>query len=331
MEAYDFSAVRGFNYQPSAGSTSFENWRYFRPELFELELRRGKQYFPKFNTVRYWLSWDAFVREPRVFADHFEASLKIADSLGLRVIPCLYNRWHNEFLDNGGLYLDNIIPGYGWPYRPQFYKEYFDMIAGEHKNDKRILVWDLCNEPFSYKLHIDKMGEIPALEFAWLKEMYDYLKAMPVSQYVSFSPHPCTDLFDTFEEWEKWWEHMAELMDVIITHPYFIADQDDTAAKTIYEKRLDAHAALGKKQNKGIIASETCWGSLDDEWRVENIRYTMTELKKRKMGIMPHALHHSLVADLHLPEFGPVGPPGDLRFINADGTLRKGHEIYNEF
>jgi hypothetical protein len=57
----------------------------------------------------------------------------------------------------------------------------------------------------------------------------------------------------------------------------------------------------------------------------------MTELKKRKIGIMPHALHHSLIADLHLPEYGPVGGPGDLRFINADGTLRKGHEVYNEF
>jgi hypothetical protein len=331
MELFDFSSIRGFNYQPSAGSTSFENWRYFRPELFELELRRGKQYFPKFNTVRYWLSWDAFILEPRNFADHFEVALKIADSLGLRVIPCLFNRWHNVYNDNGGVYLDTIIPGYGWAYRPHFYKEYLDIIVGEHKNDKRILVWDLCNEPFSYNLRIDQMGEIPNIEYAWLKEMYDYVKAMPVSQYVSFSPHPGTGLTATFKEWEDWNEKMAALMDVIVIHPYFIADQSDAAAKTLYEKQLDSYAALGAKLHKGLIASETCWGSLDDEWRVSNIRYTLTELKKRKIGIIPHALHHSLVADLHLPEYGPVDGPGDLRFINADGSLRKGHEVYNEF
>jgi hypothetical protein len=335
MESFDFSTVRGFNYQPSAGSTSFENWYYFRPDLFELELRRGKQYFSRFNTVRYWLSWDAFIRKPLDFADHFEKALKIADSLGLKVMPCLFNRWHNEFCDAGGLYLDNIIPGYGWGYRPRFYKEYLDAIVGEHKNDKRVLLWDLCNEPFSYRLRLDQMGEIPGIEYAWLKEMYNYIKAMPVSQYVSFSPWPGKDIFsgltETFAEWEAWNEKMAAIMDVIVIHPYYIGDQSDTEKKAFYEKMLDSWAALGEKQHKGVLASETCWGSLDDQWRVENIRYTMAELKKRKIGIIPHALHHSLVADLHLPEFGPVGPPGDLRFINADGTLRKGHEVYNEF
>jgi hypothetical protein len=154
---------------------------------------------------------------------------------------------------------------------------------------------------------------------------------MEVSQHVSFSPHWMTDLTPSFEEWEAWFEKCSALMDVIIIHPYYIGEQSDTAKKAEFERLLDSFAALAKKQNKGIVASETCWGSLDDRWRVENIRYTMTELKKRGIGIIPHALHHSLVADLHLPEYGPVGPPGDLRFINADGSLRKGHEVYNDF
>jgi endo-1,4-beta-mannosidase len=147
MQTVDFSAIRGFNYQPSYGSTSFENWLYFKPEIFELELRRGKQYFPKFNTVRLWLSWDAYVRNPGLNADYFEKALRICDSLDLKVVACLLNRWHNTHVDNGGVYLDNIVPGWG-AYRPQFYKEYFDSIVGGHKDDKRILIWDLCNEPF---------------------------------------------------------------------------------------------------------------------------------------------------------------------------------------
>ena len=45
----DISKIRGFNYQPSYGSTSYENWIYYKPEIVELELRRGKFYFPKMN------------------------------------------------------------------------------------------------------------------------------------------------------------------------------------------------------------------------------------------------------------------------------------------
>jgi hypothetical protein len=295
---------------------------HFRPEIFELELRRGKQYFPKFNTVRYWLSWNAFVRNPDKFAENFETALKIADSLGLRVITCLMNRWHNTHVDNDGIYLDHLIPGWGWCYQEGFFKEYFNVIVGGHKNDRRILIWDTCNEPFTYRLEWEEMGKIPRIEFEWLRDMYSYVKSLGASQYVSFSPARIAD---------GWIERCEPLWDVFLIHPYFTADQNDSEAKAKFEAGLDGTVARAAKHKKGIVATETCWGSLDDDWRAENIYYTLTELKKRGIGLCPHALHHSLVADLHLPEYGPVGRPGDLRFINADGTLRRKHEIYNEF
>lgn len=74
-----YSEVRGFNYQPSYGSTSFENWINFDPEIIELELRRGKEFFPVMNTVRLWLSWAAFVRNPQKFMADFEKALAICD------------------------------------------------------------------------------------------------------------------------------------------------------------------------------------------------------------------------------------------------------------
>jgi hypothetical protein len=163
METINFSSIQGFNYQPSYGITSFENWMCFRPEIFELELRRGKQCFPKFNTVRYWLSWSAFVRNPVKFAENFERALEIADSLDLQVIACLMNRWHNTHDDNDGIYLDHLIPG--WCYQEGFYKEYFNVIVGSHKDDHRILIWDICNEPFTYRLDWREMGEIPQIEY----------------------------------------------------------------------------------------------------------------------------------------------------------------------
>jgi hypothetical protein len=61
------------------------------------------------------------------------------------------------------------------------------------------------------------------------------------------------------------------------------------------------------------------------------MRYTLGELAKRDIGFLVHALHHSLVADLHRDAYGPVGDPECLHFIEADGSLRAGHEAFNEF
>jgi hypothetical protein len=44
-----------------------------------------------------------------------------------------------------------------------------------------------------------------------------------------------------------------------------------------------------------------------------------------------YLLNHSLIADAHRPEFGPLSMPGNLAFIEADGSLRPGHDVFNEF
>ena len=49
------------------------------------------------------------------------------------------------------------------------------------------------------------------------------------------------------------------------------------------------------------------------------MRYTLAQLTQRGIGFTVHALHHSLVADLHRDEWGPVGWPEWLHFIEADG------------
>ena len=42
-------------------------------------------------------------------------------------------------------------------------------------------------------------------------------------------------------------------------------------------------------------------------------------------------MHHSLIADAHGPQYGYVGQPGNMSFIDADGSLRAGHEAFNEY
>lgn len=49
------------------------------------------------------------------------------------------------------------------------------------------------------------------------------------------------------------------------------------------------------------------------------------------VGWLAYLLHHSLIADAHRSEFSPVSGPGNLSFIEADGSLRPGHELFNDF
>lgn len=55
------------------------------------------------------------------------------------------------------------------------------------------------------------------------------------------------------------------------------------------------------------------------------------QLKQRKSGLPVYLLHHSLIADAHEAEFGPLGGPGNLACTETDGSLRPGHDAVNEF
>lgn len=324
----DCSKIRGFNYQPSRGTTSLENWVYFDPELYELELRRGKEYFPGFNTVRYWLSWDAYVRDPKGFKEKFESSLVIAERLDLKVVACLFNRWHDTLgYDNGGVYLENIIFPKAWAYYRSEFNQYVEDIVGAHVRDERILIWDICNEPFSYTAPLDDESKsfLPR-EQEWLAESYALVKKHDASTPAGVSMHNAFG--------PKGLDLVRDISDILLIRPYFICTDEtlhDQALRAAHQKDLQDYADYAKAAGKQILVTEACWGALSDESRVEIVRFTLDTLKKHNLGFLAHALHYSRVADLHYAEDGFVGSPGNLAFTNKDGTLRKGHQIFNDY
>lgn len=322
-----YAEVRGFNYQPSYGSTSLENWVNYRPDIVELELRRGKAYFPKFNTVRYWLSWDAYYRKPEVFKANFEKSLQIADSLGLKVIPCLFNRWHDQTgYDNGGVYLENIAMPDCWAYYRPLYLEYVIDLVSAHREDPRILVWDLCNEPFSYRAVTEQIRPFVQLELDWLTEMYTCVKTLHARAPVGVSIHQ--------DHGREGLERINAISDVLLIHPYYACDPEtifDPELRAAYIQNVEMMCAFGKEAGKPMLVTETCWGAMRDEDRVEIIRFTLDTLTKHGLGFVVHALHYSKVADLHDTEDGFVGAPYNLAFTRKDGSIRPGHEIFNQY
>jgi hypothetical protein len=316
----DWSQIRGFNYQPSYGSNGFELWQKFDAGAIETELGRGKRYFPKINALRWWQSWDSFVRDPKRYAERFETTLRIASGLGLVVMPVLFNRWHDATLDYGGVYVDHFLPGGSWIYRADLFNAYVETIVGGHQKDPRILAWDLCNEPYSYGMPREKM--LPAIveaETQWLKGLYDKCKKLGATAPITVGIHPGVPL-----------ELVEPFSDVLSIHPYWVHN-DKGAKKEAFEGTLDANVAFARKVRKPLVSTECCWGSLDNAVRVESVRYSLAQLKKRNIGWLVYLLHHSLIADAHGPGYGPVGFPENLSFIQPDGSLRPGHEAFNEF
>jgi hypothetical protein len=318
-----YSSVRGFNYQPSWGSNGLEIWRQFDGSLMSVELARGKKYFPGMTAIRLWLSWDAFMRDYGRFEYNFETALDIAHKYGLTVMPVLFNRWHSQHMDYGGIYLDHFVPGTSSLQRTKDpFRRYLNTVVGKHVGDSRVFAWDLCNEPFMYNSPASASIEpVRAAEMAWLEMLYRSCKQMGVRAPVTVGFQGGADMIET-------------LSDVFSIHPYWVPPRDKAtmaAARAKFEKSLDVRVAIANKFNKPLLATETCWGSLDDPERVEIIRYTLTELKKRNIGWLAYVLHHSLIADAHRPEHGPVGHAGNLAFIEADGSLRPGHGVFNEF
>ena len=118
------------------------------------------------------------------------------------------------------------------------------------------------------------------------------------------------------------------ISEVLTIHPYFKGKEME---KRGFEGLLDDYVEFSLRVKKPLLATETCWGSLDDLERARIIRYTLGQLNKRKIGWIVHALHHSLVADLHRAQFGPMSKCGHFSFIEADGSLRPYHQVWNEF
>ncbi|MCX6911411.1 MAG: cellulase family glycosylhydrolase [Verrucomicrobia bacterium] len=314
-----WSAIRGFNYQPSYGSNGFELWQKFNARIIATELDRGKKFFPKMNGLRWWQSWDSFKRDPKRYARDFETTLVLAAKRGLKVMPCLFNRWHDAMLDYGGIYVDHFLPRASWVQKPKMFDAFLEALVGGHKDDPRILAWDLCNEPFAYLRPAAEMPDIDKAELDWLKGLYDACKKLGAQATITVGIHPGVPL-----------EKINPVSDLLSIHPYFVHN-NPKASKADYEKSLDRDVAFALKTGKPLLATECCWGALDDKMRVESVRYTLTQLKARNIGWLVYLLHHSLIADAHRSDFGPLSGPGNLAFIEASGSLRPGHGVFNEF
>lgn len=308
--------VRGFNYHPSYSTGAMEDWLLFDEDTWRKELSNGKKLFPRMNTIRIWLSWNAYCRMEDRFIRAVRKVVDICRELDLLVMPCLFNRWHDPMVDCDGVYIDHFLPGSSWLLNfGDPFGDYVDALAKEFGNDEQILVWDICNEPFAYGENFPLRDQVMPYELDWLKRMTERLRK-GVRQPIGIGSTGGESM-----------RVFGGIFDVYLTHMYYHGGDVDE-----FESVVKDFAKEAQEDDRPLISSECCWGALDDKVRERLIRVTLDVFKKYKIGFVAHALQYALCADLHDPCDGRVTDDiGNLAFVLKDGTMRPYHEIYNEY
>lgn len=152
----------GANYVTSDAVNDVEMWMdaTFHPELIRRELKLAAQL--GLNSIRVFLSWTVWEHERKVFLKNFDMFLEIAAEAGVSVMPVFFDDCAFDFGKEPeygpqpepvrGAHNSRWVPSPGFgvqddPERTAELEEYVRTVVGAHRGDRRILAWDLYNEP----------------------------------------------------------------------------------------------------------------------------------------------------------------------------------------
>lgn len=211
-------AIRGCNYLPRTAVNSTEMWQAdtFDPKTIDQELGWAEEM--GFNSIRVFLQFVVWQQDAKSFKARLDQFLDIAARHHITVMPVLFDdcafAGREPYLGKQ----DAPVPGVhnsGWVPSPGLRRVtnsttwndlrlYVRDIVGSHAKDRRILVWDLYNEPGN-----SNMGEksLPLVEaaFAWAREVKP-------SQPLTVGP------WDNF--YSKMSKRLFALSDIISFHGY---------------------------------------------------------------------------------------------------------------
>ena len=104
-----YAHVKGFNIQPDWGRNGTEIWLNFDRTRYEEMIRIGKERFPAMNTVRIWLSFDAWIQDRQTYLQSVKAAGETLSAEGLLIIPTYFNGWFGEYMKvNAGGVVFNV-------------------------------------------------------------------------------------------------------------------------------------------------------------------------------------------------------------------------------
>jgi hypothetical protein len=150
--ADDLSAMRGANYVPSYARNDVAIWMDYDSAVIDRELGYAQRL--NLNTVRIFLNQAVFERDPNTFLERLEDFLSLCEKYQIRAMPVLFDSCFDpQTVDLTDYRNRSWMPSPGFSRlseadRPAM-AEYIHAVVGGHRNDQRIALWDVMNEPES--------------------------------------------------------------------------------------------------------------------------------------------------------------------------------------
>ena len=179
----DFSGIIGSNYVRSSAVNPLHMWIEYDAEEVEKDLFYAKAL--GINSIRVFLSPDAYRKDKSAFMRNVEHLLSAADENGMTVIVVFFDDCHQSDKElcydftpvfsaakkwnNSPFPEDRKIENYDW------FHDYVCDVMNKYKTDKRVLAWDIWNEPWWASLEDGVVNNL-GIANEWQQETEDLLK-----------------------------------------------------------------------------------------------------------------------------------------------------------
>jgi len=243
--------IVGCNYVPSNAINQLEMWQEesFSPEIINREL--GMAADLGFNTVRVFLHQLLWEQNQEGFLNRIDQFLSIAYHRGIKTMLVLFDSVWDPFPKLGkqpqprhNVHNSGWVqcPGYDVLNDPTRYDDLHDYVHGvvnRFKNDERVLIWDLFNEPdnmniTSYK-DDDYAHHKAELSMLLLKKTINWVRVINPDQPITMAP------------WKEDWSSD----DVLSALDNYMFTHSDIISFHCYEDKIDMEKRIKTLQRFG--------------------------------------------------------------------------------
>jgi hypothetical protein len=250
--------IAGCNYIPATAINQLEMWQ---AETFDLACIDKELSWAKdigFNTVRVFLHHLLWEQDAAGFIHRIHQFLAVADKHNIKTMFVLFDAVWNPHPKSGKQPEPKMnVHNSGWVQCPgadvlkntdgyDALRSYVEGVIGNFKNDDRILLWDLFNEPDntnmgSYK--DDAYGVQKAeLAFLLLKKTFKWARALKPQQPLTAAP------------WKDDWTHPSRISEL----DNYMFSNSDVISFHSYENKHDLEKRIQSllRYNRPVICSE---------------------------------------------------------------------------
>ncbi len=175
--------IVGCNFIPSYAINQLEMWQTDTFDVETIALELGLAQSLGFNSIRVYLHHLVWEQDPHGMFSRIDTFLNLAASKGILPILVIFDDcWNQEFSSGRQPEPKAGVHNSGWVQSPgtrivldstlwDTLKPYVQQVLDHYRDDARIRMWDLYNEPGNNQLNDRSLGFLRTV-FLWAREIY---------------------------------------------------------------------------------------------------------------------------------------------------------------